>query len=144
MRRINTRLAACSAAVICAAGTLLAGAPAASAAPRISFGYDPTSNGYNIYPYSDGIVAGAARWLQDPEGSYPGDTLEARDSYGDGYGVEAHLTTNPQRIATTRGHGAPYADLASGNLPEGKKYYMYVCMVKGDYSNCSDSVAVYA
>ncbi|MFI0446269.1 hypothetical protein [Actinomadura sp. 6N118] len=141
---MKTRLAAGSAGFIFAAGALLAGAPAASAAPNFTFNYDPTNNGYNIYPYNGSTIVGAGLWLKDPSGSYPGDTLVASDTQADGYGVETHLTTSPQRIASTRGHSARYDDYASGNLREGAKYYMYVCMVRGDYSNCSNSVAVYA
>ncbi|MGW0435211.1 hypothetical protein ACWDV4_22070 [Micromonospora sp. NPDC003197] len=144
MTRLRTRLTACAIALTSAAGTLLVGSSPAQAAPSFSFHYSPSPNGYNIWINNNdrGLPAGSGRWLQDPDGPYPGDALVADDQLADGYGVEAHLSTG--RIATTRGHSAPYTHYKTGNLPEGNKYYMYVCVVKGDYSNCSNSVAVYA
>ncbi|WP_329347344.1 hypothetical protein OG226_01070 [Streptomyces sp. NBC_01261] len=87
-------------------------------------------------------AAGTAEWWADPSGSRPGDALTATDILGDGYGIEAHLSTG--RVASTRGHDAIYSVTATGNLTEGNTYTMWVCVVKGDYSKCSSTYSVTA
>ncbi|MEV7405820.1 hypothetical protein AB0N93_36300 [Streptomyces sp. NPDC091267] len=71
-----------------------------------------------------------------------GDTLEALDYAGDGYGIEAHLSTG--RVASTRGKPAEAIVDVTGNLPEGKYYKLWVCVVKGSYEYCSGKVDVHA
>jgi hypothetical protein len=44
----------------------------------------------------------------------------ASDLQSDGHGIETHLSTG--RLASTRGHAAPYTDKESGNLPVGHAY----------------------
>ena len=143
---MRSRLAAYAVSVSVAAGAVLSGGTAAQAAISVVFDYGRMNLGWVIgVETSDGQnYIGEAEWFQDPSDYYPGDTLSATDFSSDGYGIEAHLTTSPQRIATTRGHAAQYTDMVSGNLPEDTKYYMYVCVVKGTYSNCSNSIAVYS
>lgn len=147
MTSVKARLAACAVAITVGVGVLLTGAPAAYAADSFTFYYHPRSNGYKvtIRNNTEGLFAGSGVWLQDPEGTYPGDTIGAIDELGDGYGIEVHLLTSPNRIASTLGHPAPYRDYVTGNLPEGRKYDMYVCVVKGaSYRKCSDWVTVTA
>lgn len=59
-----------------------------------------------------------------PSGSIPGDSIRACDNTADGWGIEAWLDINRDgtidRIASTRGHNAPYrTSWKSGDIPEG-------------------------
>ncbi|MFF3730332.1 hypothetical protein ACFYXM_08430 [Streptomyces sp. NPDC002476] len=129
--------------VLALGGTLTAGAGTASAAPSVTFKTSGSGGDFQIMVLrSDGVAIGYANWYQDPVGSQPGDALAAHDSAADGYGIEAHLSNG--RVATTRGHNAPYTDWATGDLPEGSKYTMWVCVVKDTYSNCSSKYTVSA
>lgn len=123
-------------------GAVAGGAGTASAAPNVTWGTATFSNGRTISIYADGEFAGNGEWHQDPSGTNPGDMLVAWDPTADGYGIEAHLSTG--RVATTRGHASPYEDRATGDLPEGNKYTMWVCLVKGDYSACTSKYEVTA
>ena len=80
----------------------------------------------------NGESVGSAQWFPDPSTGLPGDLLVAADSAGDTYGIEAHLSTG--RIATTRGHEAPYGDQVPGDLPEDHAYQMQACLVAGSAS----------
>ncbi|MFI1168014.1 hypothetical protein ACH4UM_31570 [Streptomyces sp. NPDC020801] len=147
MPNIKARLAAMTGAAALTAGLLVAGAGPASAAED-DFHFELQHVGGNTYinvfnDSMDGRLAGWSGWWADPgtDGS-PGDTLEAYDNLADGYGIEAHLSTG--RTASTRGHSAKYQDTASGNLPEGHKYQMWVCVVKGSWSKCSGKEDVWA
>ncbi|MFB7241252.1 hypothetical protein ACFCYX_02125 [Streptomyces populi] len=135
-----------AAASALAAGLLLgAAAPQANAA-SFNFFTVQFTNGSAVVTVSNGSgsTVGSGAWAADPGelGSSTGDTLIANDTLKDGYGIEAHLSTG--RIASTRGHNSPYTDKTTGNLPEGNTYYMTVCVVKGTFEDCSDSVAVRA
>ena len=100
--------------------------------------------------YYGGVYAGTGIWSQNPGGDIngdgktdPGDALIAYDGAGDGLGVEARLETG--RVASTRGHGAPYwSAWKTGNLGEDSKHSMKVCVVKGDWESCLSAVTVYA
>lgn len=100
--------------------------------------------------YANGVYAGTGFWSQDPGGDIngdgatdPGDALIAYDGAADGLGVEARLDTG--RVASTRGHGSPYwSDWKTGNLAEGSKHSMKVCLVKGDWESCLSAVSVTA
>lgn len=133
-----------AAASALAAGLLLgAAAPQASAA-SFNFFTVEMSNGSAVVTVSNGsgTTIGSGAWASDPGqvGSSTGDTLIANDTFDDGYGIEAHLSTG--RVASTRGHASPYTDKATGNLPEGNTYYMTVCVVKGTFKDCSGSATV--
>ncbi|UUU32480.1 hypothetical protein JIX56_22670 [Streptomyces sp. CA-210063] len=125
-------------------GAMAAGTGTASAAPSITWGtvVFTESGDRTISIYADGVFAGSGEWQKDPSGSNTGDTLVAWDPVADGYGIEAHLSTG--RIATTRGHNSPYEVKVSGNLPEGNKYTMWVCLVRGDYRGCTSKYSVTA
>ncbi|MEG3628908.1 hypothetical protein [Streptomyces poriticola] len=127
-----------AAASVLALGATLASAGTASAHPSVKFDY--SSN--QIMVLTGGTPAGYANWFADPQAGWPGDLITAYDSKSDGYGIEAHLSNG--RVASTRGHNAPYTDKASGNLPEGKSYKMWVCLVKGSWSSCSSKITVTA
>ncbi|MBO1335122.1 hypothetical protein [Streptomyces sp. VRA16 Mangrove soil] len=91
----------------------------------------------------DDHYVGLALFDQDPYGSSPGDALYATDSYADGWGVVAHLSTG--RTASTRGHSSPYtAGPVTGDLPEGNHYYLYVEMAKDGASWTLPSCDAYA
>ncbi|MFI0775238.1 hypothetical protein [Streptomyces sp. NPDC021212] len=100
--------------------------------------------------YANGAYAGTGFWSQDPGGDIngdgstdPGDALIAYDGAADGWGVEARLDTG--RVASTRGHGSPYwSPWATGNLAEGSRHSMKVCVVKGDSESCLSAVSVTA
>ncbi|KUN07881.1 hypothetical protein AQI95_10010 [Streptomyces yokosukanensis] len=120
------------------AGLMLTGGSPASAASTediftFNFYYPPGDNSTEIQVYdaTKGIASGYADFVPD------GDTLIAHDSGADGYGIEAHLSTSPERTASTRGHGSPYTAVAKGNLPEKTTYKFWVCAVKGTWSSCS-------
>lgn len=146
---MKNRLAAFAAAVSVAAGIVLAGGTAAQAAVGVKFSYGTLNYGPVISAERTAIddYMGDAEWFQDPSEYYTGDTIAAADYSADGYGIEAYLVSTSGtllRTATTRGHSSIYIDYASGNLPENTKYFMYMCVVQGSYSNCSNSVAVYS
>ncbi|MFF4411349.1 hypothetical protein ACFYY8_02410 [Streptosporangium sp. NPDC001559] len=127
-------------AALLTGGSLTVGSGPASAALSVRFAPSGTPTGFQIEVYRDGDLAGAAEWVQDPVGGSPGDTLYAYDVSADGYGIEAHLSNG--RVATTRGHNAPYTDRRSGDLPENQHYTMWVCLVKGSSSTCSAKYGV--
>ncbi|MFD5648945.1 hypothetical protein [Streptomyces sp. NPDC127039] len=134
--------------VLLSTGTLLAGAlvgvgaGTASAAPSVYFTSDSHSNGLELAVHVNGHVAGYGDWFTDPVGSQPGDALAATDSWGDGYWIAANLDTG--RVATTRGHNAPYSVTKTGNLPEGQWHKMWVCVGKGSWYRCSSKHSVHA
>ncbi|MYY13611.1 hypothetical protein GT204_33300 [Streptomyces sp. SID4919] len=146
--KIKTGTARALAASVFTAGMLVAvGAPPASAAPSVTFTSraDPLDMGWaEIVMYINGKRAGTGHWAGDPGdwGSSTGDTIIAHDSASDGYGIQ--VTLDGSRVATTRGHNAPYTDRASGNLPEGSRHDMEVCVVKGSYSACGTVYGVKA
>ncbi|MFV8131929.1 hypothetical protein [Streptomyces syringium] len=98
----------------------------------------------NITSPRDGHNMGFARWNADPQPApdIPGDSLIAKDISPDGWAVEAELSTG--RIASTRGHKAIYIKVASGNLPEGHRYKLRGCVVKGSERQCTPWHAVRA
>ncbi|MFE0872884.1 hypothetical protein [Streptomyces rochei] len=119
-----------------AAGLMVTGsAPVAAAEEIYRFSaFVPNGSG-GVYAVNAtrGVQVGYAYWQAD------GDKLIANDSYADGKRIEAHLSTG--RVATTKGHASPYTATATGNLPEGKSYQMWVCVV-GSSSDCSQKVWV--
>ncbi|WP_240796267.1 hypothetical protein [Streptomyces sp. RFCAC02] len=116
---------------IVAATTLSTATPAS--ALSVSFTYvNGSDGGKTIHVKVSGDFVGYGQWL-----SY-GDTLIAADSTPDGYGVEAHLSSI--RTASTRGLASPIVVRETGNLPENHSYSMWVCLVKGSTSYCSDTV----
>ncbi|MFD7236413.1 hypothetical protein ACFWAT_14045 [Streptomyces syringium] len=98
----------------------------------------------NIMSPRGGHNMGFARWNADPQPApdIPGDSLIAKDISPDGWAVEAELSTG--RIASTRGHKAIYIKVASGNLPEGHRYKLRGCVVKGSERQCTPWHAVRA
>ncbi|MEY6563589.1 hypothetical protein AB8B12_01195 [Streptomyces sp. PGLac3x] len=79
---------------------------------------------------------GYAQWNADPSGSIPGDSIRACDNTADGWGIEAWLDINRDgtidRVATTRGHNAPYcSSWKSGDIPEGTPVTIYAVTVNG-------------
>lgn len=139
----KARLGALAASLAVATATVVGGAGTAAAADSFSFGYSTNSSGYAVISVRNntwGESAGNATWQKDPGGGEPGDALSAYDVLADGYGIEAHLSTG--RVATTRGHASPYTVTVTGDLPEDTGYTMWVCVVKGDFSKCSERYAV--
>ncbi|MEE1761533.1 hypothetical protein [Streptomyces sp. SP18BB07] len=142
---MKARLGALAATLAVVTTTVIGGAGTAAAADSFSFGYSTNTSGdavIGVRNNSWGEAAGNAMWQKDPSGSEPGDALSAYDVLADGYGIEAHLSTG--RVATTRGHASPYSVTVTGNLPEDTGYTMWVCVVKGDFSKCSEKYAVRA
>jgi hypothetical protein len=83
--------------------------------------------GWNIW--SGSTLLGWVGWSQDAgHGDYdrngrldPRDAILASDNAADGRAVQAKLSTG--RIASTRGHNAPYnTGWKTGDLPEGHTY----------------------
>ncbi|MGW1891563.1 hypothetical protein ACWCP6_15085 [Streptomyces sp. NPDC002004] len=92
---------------------------------------------FTVVAYNNGKYAGLAEWNADPGVDAPGDALRAVDPLADGWGVEAHLL-DPSRVASTRGHDARYiSPWKSGDIPEGTKVWVRLCMVKGDLEDCT-------
>ncbi|MGA5503270.1 hypothetical protein [Streptomyces umbrinus] len=148
MSNVKVRLGALTGVAALAAGLVVAGAIPAAAEDSFTFGSAVTFPSGNVYMSvrnnTEGATAGTIQWWADPdaEAGTPGDTLVATDSLTDGYGIEAHLSTG--RVASTEGHSAPYTVQDGGNLTEGNKYTMWVCVVKGTFSKCSGKVSVTA
>ncbi|WP_052411831.1 hypothetical protein [Streptomyces sp. NRRL S-118] len=92
----------------------------------------------------DGHDMGFVRWNADPQPApdIPGDSLIAKDISPDGWAVEAELSNG--RIASTRGHKAIYMKVVSGNLPEGHRYKLRGCVVKGSERMCTSWRPVHA
>ncbi len=84
-----------------------------------------------------GRVVGYARWNADPQPApnIPGDALIAKDTYADGYAVEAELEDG--RLASTKGHRSPYMKIVPGDLREGTPIKVRACFVRGDSRQCS-------
>lgn len=134
-QRATTLLAATA---LAAGATLTSGAGSASAATITFSGSAGSGGDYQIVALRDGKNIGYVYWSSDPVPGlgWPGDAMSVSDTSSDGYGLEAHLSTG--RVATTRGHNAPYTSpWATGDLTEGLTVGMKLCLVKGDYSNCS-------
>ncbi|MDX3388290.1 hypothetical protein PV682_43680 [Streptomyces niveiscabiei] len=146
MKQRGKRAASIAAsAMALAAGLVLAGpANPASAAPNVTFRtFTFTDGSARVDVYNDGAYAGTGIWSADPGSlASTGDTLIAHDELADGYGIEA--TLNDGRIATTRGHSAPYTDTTTGDLDEGATRTMKVCLVQGSFSDCRTGVGVHA
>ncbi|MFF9091432.1 hypothetical protein ACF1BE_34775 [Streptomyces sp. NPDC014991] len=125
------------------AGLVMTGANPANAASTedhfsFSFYYPPGVTDVEILVTNrtKGIPAGYADFIAD------GDIVVAHDSGADGYGIEAHLKSSPPKIASTRGHSAPYTDADKRDLPENHSYQFWVCAVNGNWSSCSDTQLV--
>ncbi|MFI6132707.1 hypothetical protein [Micromonospora sp. NPDC051141] len=120
-------------------------------------------DGYRVETSRDGdsldmqIVDGAGRYIgwaefnADPWGDTPGDAIRAHDISGDGLGVEAWLDIDPgssfqaDRIASTRGHTSPYATpWITGNIAEGTRVGLRICLVQGATIYCSGTQYTYA
>ncbi|MER5746515.1 hypothetical protein ABT097_24975 [Streptomyces sp. NPDC002225] len=142
-RRLGSTLGAFA---LAAAGVLVVANPAAAAEDSFSFQYNTLNNGDGVIIANNnswgGEAAGSAEWRADPRGSLPGDALIATDVLGDGYGIEARLSNG--RVASTRGHSAPYTVTKTGDVPETNSYTMRLCVVKGTYEKCSSSINVHA
>jgi hypothetical protein len=89
-------------------------------------------------------LLGWAGWSRDAgHGDYdrngrldPGDAILASDNAADRRAVQARLSTG--RIASTRGHNAPYnTGWKTGNLPEGHTYILRACLAWGSSTYCS-------
>ncbi|MET9433756.1 hypothetical protein [Streptomyces sp. NPDC006551] len=80
---------------------------------------------------------GHAEWNADPHNGIPGDSIRACDTTADGWGIEAWLDIDRNgtidRIASTRGHDAPYCTgWISGNIePKGRAIQMWAVTVEG-------------
>ncbi|WP_225848578.1 hypothetical protein [Streptomyces sp. HPF1205] len=86
----------------------------------------------------EGHVRGAAIWH-----AY-GDSLYARDSYADGFGITAYLSTG--RKISTAGKPSPVTvGPATGNLPEYQPYEIWACLEKhGVIYVCTNTELVYS
>lgn len=113
--------------------TLVAGATTAGAA-----GYsltcaltDSAHNSKLIRIYDSNVnEVGQVEWNGDSVNGDPGDAFRVYDGKGDGWGLEAHLSTG--RTATTVGHTSPYwSPWATGDLPENTDYSIWVVMRNG-------------
>ncbi|MET8023631.1 hypothetical protein [Streptomyces avermitilis] len=137
MNPITTRIAMFTSALALAGAAAVTGASPAAAAD-FRFDYLEATNGdfaISAYKTAGGVV-GSGYWKKN------GDALIVMDDSTDGYSLEAHLSTG--RVASTRGHTAPYTETVKGDLTEGKWYTMYLCVVKDTFSDCSSSYWVQA
>lgn len=146
-------IALAASATMLAGGILAAGASSAAAATpgstdTVTVKRVVSPDGVGVitwYLWTGDTLRGNFQWSDDPNGSNPGDAMRVTDSYADGKGIEADLITNPVRIATTAGHNSPYTSpWATGNLPEGGKYTVYLYLVSGGVSTYLDTVSVTA
>lgn len=143
MSNFKARLGAIGGAAALVVGLLTAGTAPASAViihDNFSFGglEIPGDKSYTLSVYNNtkGKSAGSASWYGN------GDLLVARDSLGDGYGIEAHLSTG--RVASTAGQKSPVTVEKPGNLTENRTYQMWVCVVDGSFERCSSKVNVHS
>jgi hypothetical protein len=121
-KRAQTVLAA---AAVLTGLTLSVGATGASAATpqNVKFFWTGTGGSFQgIGIYVNGKHSGEVYWHPN------GDTLEAVDVNGDGFGVYGYLGTSPVRELSTYGHKAPYRTTKGGNLPENHTYTFWACI----------------
>ncbi|MBM4826501.1 MULTISPECIES: hypothetical protein [Streptomyces] len=142
MTNWRKRIAALLAATAVMGGVSLGtGAGTASAAPRLTYQSSWYQSGQSVvvYLYADGKYAGYVNWNADPVGTDPGDALRANDDAADGWGVKGMVSAPGWLIreASTQGHPSPYTTpWQTGNLTEGNKYDLDVCLVKGSEQVC--------
>ncbi|MEV7089003.1 hypothetical protein AB0O07_24470 [Streptomyces sp. NPDC093085] len=129
------------------AGLLSAGAGSARAASvtfEASAGGGANRKYVQVVVVRNGKHVGYVYWNGDPDPvlGWPGNAMIVADTSTDTWGIEAYL--NPVgRVATTRGHNAPYVSpWATGDLPEGRRYELRVCLVRGAASSCSGAYGV--
>ncbi|MFE5615781.1 hypothetical protein [Streptomyces sp. NPDC056543] len=137
-KRIATLMAATATMVGVSLGT---GAGTAASAPRLTYQSSWYQSGKSVvvYMYADGKYAGYVNWNADPVGYDPGDALQAMDDGADGWGIEGRVSSPGWLIreASTQGHPSPYTTpWQTGNLDEGSKYDLDVCLVKGSERVC--------
>lgn len=131
-------------------GLLLVGGQAGAATPepqpRIEVSVQSQGIVYDIYDAA-GNRLGRGEFQADPASGDPGDAIQACDSFGDGWGIEAQLDVNPgsswdtDRSVNTRGHAAGYCSpWKTGNLTENTPVALRVCLVKGTSTNCSPAI----
>ncbi|MFD9461016.1 hypothetical protein [Streptomyces sp. NPDC060027] len=104
---------------------LTLGAGSAAAGPSgitFSVGSLQSDGSRTITIKEDGTTAGVVKWTAD------GDTLTAKDSYADGYGISGYVTANPYLIADTGGHNSPYTATAHRDLTENVTYTFWGCI----------------
>lgn len=147
MKRRARVTAQLTATALLAGGTLTMGAgeAAAGAEAMPTFTFEQTarsSNGsFNVAVYTNHNYSGKAEWNADPVSGAPGDALRSYDHMADGWSVKAILY-KPYRTASTQGHPAPtWTGWRKGNIAEGKKVQVRICMVRGYNSSCSDYYA---
>lgn len=80
---------------------------------------------------------GNGQWSADPAGSTPGDAIKACDDASDGWGIQLELDIDADgdtdRVATTRGHNAPYCTgWKTGNIKEDTDVILRLFKVKGN------------
>ncbi|WP_017595919.1 hypothetical protein [Nocardiopsis potens] len=139
--KLRSRAFATATALAIAATCFTAAASPASAAPKVSFGSGgkASDGSRNVNVAIDGSVAGRGFWNADPgstNGWPDGDTLYVIDSRSDGYAisadiVHAHNTPSYSRTASTSGRKAPVTVKRGGNLAEGRKLQLRVCVTQG-------------
>ncbi|MEV4536603.1 hypothetical protein AB0J82_22735 [Asanoa sp. NPDC049518] len=144
--RISLRVALATAGAM---ALMAAVAPApAQAAPPPGYTVSTWRYGDDLVMYISneaGIEIGWAEFQADPNGfEIPGDAIRASDRYADGLGVEAWLDINPgstfqtDRIASTRGINSPYTTpYKTGNIAEGTRIGLRLCLVQGSLTYCS-------
>ncbi len=143
MKLRNRATAQLAVIAVLVGGSLTMGAGQASADPHFTFEQAARdSNGsFNVAVYANHVYAGKAEWNADPVSGAPGDSLRAYDHYAEGWSVEAILY-RPHRVATTAGHASPHwTGWKSGNIKEGTKVEVRICMTRGYNSYCSDYYA---
>jgi hypothetical protein len=141
-KRVTAMLAA---SALLAAASLLAGSGTASAAPTFTFDLFGTigSNFTEVRVDNGSNYAGYGMFSQNPTDDDPGDAIQASDQYADGYYIETFLSRTefgtPFRTASTGGQTSPYTTpWATGDLPEGTTYFMWICAINSSTSQCSD------
>ncbi|MCT4355008.1 hypothetical protein M5362_17910 [Streptomyces sp. Je 1-79] len=147
MAKMRTRIATLLAATAVTVGaTLGTGAGTAAAAPRLTVQTSWYQDTHSVvaYLYADGKYAGYVNWNADPVGTDPGDALRANDDAADGWGVKGIITNAwVYREASTQGHSSPYTtSWKTGDLDEGQRLSLDVCLVKGSEQVCSRGLPV--
>jgi hypothetical protein len=110
---------------------------------RFPYGDDACSPEFNCHASWGQFKADPGtvrRWWNHLGETAPGDALRACDNEPDGWGVRARMTwesnSTPHlrvRTVSTQGHASPYCTgWKTGNIAEGKKIHLKVCLVRGD------------
>ncbi|MGW1890595.1 hypothetical protein ACWCP6_10090 [Streptomyces sp. NPDC002004] len=123
------------------AGTFVGLGAAPASAADISFAFTPYADGGGrIYAKAGGNYLGDVTWQADPSTTENGDTLCAFDAWPDGRYVGGYISI--PRGVNTQGLNSPNGRCKGGDIREGVKYKVQMCLYGIVPAQCSRSYEV--